>query len=332
LAFSLGRELWQTPAARQYQQLDLWKSAILDYGIYQPRLKTAADTLAFAAIGHWWLADQQVLNAGFYQQHGRIDAAYIVGQVAPQKAAALLLTLVRDHFFVLLVNALLFGWLWTARVPGRQLLIGYGIYFWLLMLAIGLVLKLPPRVLTPCLSLYTLAQLLWWPGRGGMPFPTWFKLALVVTSMAAIGYLAKLAHRTARQQQRQQTNEQFIAQVARLSRGRVLVYSVLPDYFRSLSPLRNYTFGATALFPLTGWSTLDPGYAGFYQSRTGRRDFVAAVLALNRQQNTLWLLEPGFARILTAYLQAYHGAALHLVPQPGLLKPYRVEVWTPAIK
>jgi hypothetical protein len=118
--------------------------------------------------------------------------------------------------------------------------------------------------------------------------------------------------------------------VARASRGQVLVYSVLPDYFRSLSPLRNYNFGAAVLFPVTGWSTLDPGYAGFYQNLTGRDTFVAALLALSRQPNTLWLLEPGFDTFLQAYLQQFHGTTLHLVPRPRLLQQYQVEVFSPA--
>jgi hypothetical protein len=330
LAFFGWRHFHQTPAARQYQQLDLWKSAILDYGIYQPRIREPPDSLAFAAIRYWMLADQQVLNQQFYRQHGRIHLAYVLGQQAPDKLRALLAALGRDQFFILWLNGLLLGWLWAARAPGRRRLTAYGLYFWLLVLAIGIGLKLPPRVLTPCLSLYTLVQLSVWPRKGKVPLTKWYKLAFFVTIVAGMGYLAKVVHRSWLQQQRQQAHESFIAQVALASRGQVLVYSVLPEYFRSLSPFRNYDFGARVLFPLTGWSTLDPGYAAFYQRLTGRTSFVDAVLALSRQGNTCWLLEPGFDRFLDAYLQQFHGFSLHLVPQQGLLKQYPVQVFSPA--
>lgn len=330
LAFLLWRQYQQTPATRQYQQLDLWKSAILDYGIYQPRIQGPADSLAFAAIGHWLLADRQVLNQDFYRQHGRISLAYVLGRQARGKIQALLVALVRDQFLLLWLNGLLLGWLWVTRAPQARRLAGYGLYFWLLLLAIGIGLKLPPRVLTPCLSLYTLVQLSLWPRQGTLPLTRWYKLAFFVTLVAGLGYLAKVAHRSWLQQQRQLHHERFIAQVARISRGQVLVYSALPDYFRSLSPLRNYDFGARVLFPLTGWSTLDPGYAGFYQRLTGHRSFVGAVRALSRQSNTCWLLEPGFDRFLDAYLRQFHGQGLHLVPQPGLLQPYPVQVFSPA--
>jgi hypothetical protein len=329
LAFFLWRHWHQSPAARQYQRLDLWKSAILDYDIYQPRIRVAADSLAFAAIGHWLLADRQVLDEDFYRQHGGIRAAYM-GAQAPEKIRALLSALGRDQFFILWINGLLLGGCWVARAPGYRRVAGYGLYFWLLLAAIGIGLKLPPRVLTPCLSLYTLVQLLHGLPTARIYRNRWYKLTFFVTVLAGLGYLSKVTHRTWLQRQRQQDHESFIAQVARASRGQVLVYSVLPDYFRSLSPLHNYDFGAAVLFPVTGWSTLDPGYAEFYRNLTGRNTFVAALLALNRQPHTLWLLEPGFDRFLQAYLQQFHGTTLHLVPRAGLLKQYRVEVFSPA--
>ena len=329
LAFFLWRQGHQGPAARQYQQLDIWKSALLDYGIYQPQVRTAGDSLAFAAIRHWMLADEQVLHAGFYRRHGSIRLAHVLEQVAPDKVRALGVTLVRDQFFLLLVNGLLLGLFWVSGAPGRRRMTGYWVYFWLLLLAIGIGLKLPPRVLTPCLSLFTLVQLLLCPGIKKLPPTAWTRVALAVTVVAGLGYVAKIAHRAGLQRQRQQTNERFIAEVARVSRGQVLVYSVLPDYFRSLSPFRNYDFGATTLFPLTGWSTLDPGYRAFYQRQTGCPGFAAAVRALHRRPHTLWLLEPGFDRFLQAYFREFHGMALPLVLQPGRLKQFPVAVFSP---
>lgn len=328
VAFFLWLQLHQRPAARQYQQLDLWKSAILDYGIYQPRLPLGVDSLAFAAIGHWFLADQQVLHADFYRQHGSINLLYI-SQVAPGKLAALLLALLRDQFFLLWLNALLLVWLWVANRRRRRALLGYQVYFWTLLLLLGLVLKLPPRVLSPCLSLYTLVHLLLLAGAGGFPFPRWRRLAALLTGIAGLAYLGKTGHRVDFQRQRQQAQEQFIAAVARYSAGQVLVSSALPDYFRSLSPFRNYNFGATVVFPLTGWSTLDPGFRAYYRHQTGGASFMDAVIALSRQPNTVWLLDPEFALFLRKYTQVFHGAALPLVYQDSPLGKYGLQVYYP---
>jgi hypothetical protein len=335
LALALSILLWQqsrqTPAIRQYQQLDLWKSAILDYGIYEPRLQTRADSLAFTAIGHWFLADQQVIGEDFYRQHGRISVAYIAAQ-APAKIGALLAALVRDQFFLLWGNALLLAWAWKTKHPRRRAFLGYSLYVGGLLLLLGVLLKMPPRVLTPCLSLYTLVQLFLLPRRGAWPLSRWQQLAVLLTLAAGLAYLVKVGHRAQFQRKRQQKQEQFIQAAALSSKGRVLVSSVLPDYFRSLSPLRNYQFGAQAILPLTGWSTLDPGFPAYYRRLSGSATFAEALVVLSSQPGTVWLLEPEFALFLEKYLQEFHGAALPLVRQGSLSEPDGLQWYFPAAK
>ncbi|MGV3502473.1 MAG: hypothetical protein ACO1O1_02115 [Adhaeribacter sp.] len=330
-----GLLLWgqvrQSSAARQYQQLDWWKSAVLDYGIYEPRLSTAADSLAYAAIGHWLLADSQVIHEDFFRRHGRIYAGFIARQ-APQKLRVMGEALGRDQFMLLLLASGLLAWQGRAGQPARRFLLAYGAYFVLLLLGLGLLLKLPPRVLSSCLSLFVLVLLLCFSRPTSLPSRKACLLAAGVLALAGLAYLAKVSHRAQFQRQRQAANEQVLGEVARLSWGRTLVYSALPDYFRSLSPFRNYELGAARLIPLTGWSTPDPAYRRYYRQQTGQQSFAAAVQALAQREGVLWLMEPEFALFLARYLQQLHGRPLSLVKKESPLDRFGLGLYEPAPK
>ena len=336
--FFIYLQATQTPAARQYQRLDWLKSTVLDYQIYQPNLSTKADALAYRAIQEWLLADTEVVNEAFYARAGNSNLSYISKQVAPVKLANLGSVLVRDHFFVLALNAVLLLFIFRYRTYNAycpRWLIGYQFYFWAIILALGIFLKSPPRVLTPCISLYTLVHL-----------ALYFKLKPQITSKRQLNWflsisllllaglqLYKVQHRANWQQQQQQKNEMFLAEVKNSFKGKLLVAPVLPDYFRSLSPFCNYNFGNNFVFLLTGWTTLDPAFTTYWQQLTGQPNYAGAVAWLATNKEAIWLLNPSFYPFLNQYFKTWHATPLILKASPHpLTQKYPVQVYYPATK
>ncbi|MDB5262148.1 MAG: hypothetical protein JWQ14_1429, partial [Adhaeribacter sp.] len=311
-----------SPAAKQYQRLDWLKSTVLDFQIYEPQPKSKADSLAFAAIDRWMLADTRVINESFYQKAGRVNFNYVLTKVAPAKLTAVLDILVRDHFLVVSLNIYLLFFLFWYKYPGsglnRNLIIVYQVYFWLLVLGIGVWLKLPPRVITPCLSLYTLVN-------GALYLKInlekqdnfkWSKIGVVLLVILVGLQFYKISHRAHWQNHNQKTNEAFITALRKDLQGQIIVSNVLPDYFRSLSPFRNYDFGTNTLFFLTGWHTLDPANRSYNHKLTSQPDFARAVLTLSRNNNTIWILSPGFYEFLKVYFNTFYHQQISLQPTP----------------
>jgi hypothetical protein len=142
--------------------------------------------------------------------------------------------------------------------------------------------------------------------------------------------LYKIAHRIRWQQQNQQANEAFISAAGNTFQGKILVSDILPDYFRSLSPFRQYDFGSNQVFFLTGWNSLDPGNRNYYKKLTGHPDFPRAVLALSRNNNTVWLLSPGFFKFIKVYFKTFYRQEIYLQPAPYILKgQYPVKTYRP---
>ncbi|MGV3586240.1 MAG: hypothetical protein ACO1OF_04490 [Adhaeribacter sp.] len=324
LGFFVWLHFTQSPTEKQYQRLDWLKSTVIDFEIYEAQPQTAADKLAFKAINQWFIADKQVINEAYYARAGSINLSYIILKVAPLKLAALINLLLRDHFLVLALNAFLLIFIFCKhqRYAGfnRKILIAYQLYFWILILALGICMKLPPRVITPCLSLYTLVN-----GtvflRFNYPVAHKFRTGKIINLILVLLLglqLYKIVNRARWQKTNQKNNEAFIASVTNSFPEQILVTNILPDYFRSLSPFRNYNLGDNAIFFLKGWQTLDPANQLYYKKLTGQTNFAKAVLILTRQKNTVWLLSPEFYSFLQAYFKTFYGQGLDLKAGPVL--------------
>ncbi|GEO03914.1 hypothetical protein AAE02nite_15780 [Adhaeribacter aerolatus] len=321
--FLIYHKLNQRPAETQYQRLDWLKSTVLDFEIYQPQPRTQKDKLAFQAINKWFLADTNVINEAFYKRAGSVNLAYILTEAVPAKLPDLVTGLVKDHFFILAINAFLVFFSFknqpTEPTQNRKLICSYQVYFWLLVLALGILLKLPPRVITPCLSLYTLvnAAIFFRSVKSDQFNFKKFKVIWLILILLFLLQLYKIKHRAGWQQNNQATNEAFISTLGNSFAGQIIVTQILPDYFRSLSPFRNYNFGNNHLFLLTGWNTLAPGKQLYYKKLTGQTDFAKAVLTLSRQKNTVWLLSPEFYKFIDTYFKMCYRKNLGL--RPGLI-------------
>jgi hypothetical protein len=335
--FLLFLRLNQTPAVKEYQRLDWLKSTVLDFQIYEAKPANQADSLAFKAIDNWLLADTRVVNEKFYAQTGAFNLAFILKQVAPSKLAHLTEILVRDQFLVLSLNAILLFYLFFRFRPesnfSRQLLLGYQLYFWGLIIIIGVLLKLPPRVITPALSLYILVHLViffrvvkFGNNSGKISKP------LIMLILLLVGLqIYKFSHRAALQHKQKQKHEVFLADIGASFENKILVSAVFPDYLRSLSPFRNYNFGNNSVFLLTGWSTLDPGYKNYFTRISGEPDFAATVGALARNPASVWLLTPDFKGFFNEYMQVFYQQPLPIRVWPHRLsEKYPVQVYRPA--
>ena len=320
--FFIFLHLAQTPAQKQYQRLDWLKSTVLDFQIYRPQPQTQTDALAFRALNQWLLADTQVINEAFYARAGSINLAYILKEVAPLKVSPLVIGLVKDHFLILAVNAFLLLFLFRNQSPdsvqNRKLLFGYQVYFWLLILVVGIFLKLPPRVITPCLSLYTLvnSSIYFRHGINDQVKLKPGKIIGLVFIMLVMLQLYKIKQRARWQQKNQLANEAFISAAGNSFEGKIIVTNTLPDYFRSLSPFRNYDFNSNYVFLLTGWSTLEPANRLYYKKLTGQTDFGKTVESLSRNNNAVWLLSPGFYEFIRQYFFTFHRQEINLQIAP----------------
>ena len=64
----------------------------------------------------------------------------------------------------------------------------------------------------------------------------------------------------------------------------------------------------------------------YYKKLTGHPDFTRAVLALSRNNNTVWLLSPGFHKFIKVYFKTFYRQEIYLQPAPYILKgQYPVE-------
>ncbi|KAA5539260.1 hypothetical protein [Adhaeribacter rhizoryzae] len=337
LGFFVGLHFTQSPAAKEYQRLDWLKSTVIDFEIYEAQPQTDADKLAFKAITQWFIVDKQVINEAYYARAGSINLSYILLKVAPIKLAALITLLLRDHFLVLALNVflLIFILFNHQRYAGfnRKIIFAYQVYFWLLILAIGIFMKLPPRLITPCLSLYTLvnaAVFLRFNYPAAPKFRASKLIGLIFVLLLGL-QLFKIVNRAKWQKTNQENNEAFIATVKNSFPEKIVVTSVLPDYFRSLSPFRNYNFGPKAIFLLTGWQTLDPANQVYFKKLTGQSDFAKAVIALAGRANTVWLMSPEFYNFLQTYFKIFCGQNLTLKPGQNLIEGNApVQIYWPA--
>jgi len=238
---------------------------------------------------------------------------------------------------VLALNALLLFYLFNRlkRQPKffRRLLLGYQVYFWLILLGLGVFLKLPPRVITPALSLYSLVHLVLFFrefAANNIYFnlvkPIWVALALLVGLQ-----VYKISHRAYLQQKQKQTHEAFITNIKSSFKNKVLVSAVFQDFLRSLSPFRQYDFGNNTVFLLTGWSTLDPGYKDYFNKLSGHPDFAATVVALARHPDAVWILPPDFNLFLDNYFTIFYRQPLPLRVWPHpLAKQYPLIIYQTA--
>jgi hypothetical protein len=311
----------RTPQAAALRTIDVPKAYLNDYQLLRPIPRTATDTLGLQSVRAWMMADSTLITNALFQRSTRFDPDYFLHHTAPAKLQVLLNLVLRDYFPLLLLQAVLWGWVAVSTaMPGRR-------WFWLMqlgyagvILALGVVLKLPPRLGLPVFDFWALSSLLYIL-RAGSPAPD-RRLAtiLAVLVVAAVPYGYKTLHRRTVLQVERQRNQQLRQHLtAKLPPKALLVTDVVSATYKSANPFRNPDPHPAKMLTLTGWTTADPSQAAWRQQLTGTRSFVGAMQRLAQHGPTVrWLLTPGVAALLNRQLQALpvsHGPHMALYPQ-----------------
>ncbi|UYZ60472.1 hypothetical protein [Hymenobacter latericus] len=306
--------LGRSPEAARYRQLDVLKSNANDYQLYAPNPRSPADSLGAQAVQHWVLGDSTLVNEGLFARAFQLNPDFL-RRIAPAKLQAVLGQLVRDYFPLLLLNA------WLASValgalppPRRKGWLLYVVGAGLLLLGLGVVLKLPPRIAGPLLTLLTVghtAAVLQAAGRWQPIGHLGRRLLLGVAVLVAGLYAYKVLHRSRVLAAEEAHRSRALEQLQRQLQGRQLVAVGLEEQFKSLSPFGQYVAdGGKPWLLVVGWNTLDPSQARLRQRLTGTRSQPEALRRLAARPNTVLYLPPGEAAAFwRVYLYNWVGVA-----------------------
>ncbi|AYA36589.1 hypothetical protein D3Y59_05670 [Hymenobacter oligotrophus] len=307
--------LGRSPEAARYRQLDVLKSNVNDYQLYAPRPRTAPDSLGVRAVEQWVLGDSTLVNEALFARAFQLDPNFL-RRTAPAKLQAAATQLLRNYFPLLLLHAWL-AWVALAAWP-LQKRRGWWVYVLgagLLLIGLGVVLKLPPRLAGPLLTLLAVGHAavvlqapLPWPPRRHLGRRLGLGIALLVAGL--YGY--KVLHRSRVLAAEQARHTQQLTLLQQQLRGRPLVAVGLEEQFKSLSPFGQYVAeGGAPWLLLVGWNTLDPSQPRLRQQLTGTRSQPEALRRLAQRPEALLYLPPsGEAKAFGRYyLQHWVGVS-----------------------
>ncbi|MBC6699532.1 hypothetical protein [Hymenobacter sp. BT190] len=315
-----------SPAAVTFRRLDVLKSNLLDFQLYQPAAATLTppDSLGLAAAQHWLLADSTVVNEGFFARAAPLPTpSYFLRVVAPQKLGLALPQLLRDYFPLLVLLAAS-CWLIRKAPAGRTR------GFWLvqllfvgMLLGLAAVLKLPPRIALPLLDIWLLGNLAAVLPAAGRRAP-WVLLGAL--ALVAGPYAYKTLHRASvlgQERQQNQAERQRLMQLVQQP-GRPAPRLVVSDAFEATYKAESpFTEGKSSAeparlgshrMPVMGWTTLHPSQAAWRQQLTGTRHFAESLRRLTARPDVAWVLTPATATILNRQLARLAEPRVRLVP------------------
>ncbi|MDU0368955.1 hypothetical protein ACFPAF_01000 [Hymenobacter endophyticus] len=320
---ALWLNLTWSPAAATFRRLDVLKSNLNDFQLSAPPSLSLSppDSLGLAAARNWMLADSTLVNEPMFARAAPFRLGYFLTKTASVKVLLLLRQLPRDYFPLLLLLVATGVLLW--RQPRSR-------WFWLvqigyvgLLLGLGAVLKLPPRLALPLLDFWAISNLIFVFGRQPLPRRT-VPVLLAVLALAAVPYGYKTWHRSrvlAREQQRNYQQRENLYRLAGLAD--MVVSDLWEETYKSQSPLTEGHLPGSYAFrivkprkhlSLLGWQTLHPSQPALRRQLTGSRDFTAALRRLGRLPNVAWLLSPEGAALLNRHL------ALRRQPEQPLMQ------------
>ncbi|MBT9395133.1 hypothetical protein KLP40_18340 [Hymenobacter sp. NST-14] len=309
---ALWLQLTWSPQAATFRRLDVLKSNLNDFQLAAPPIKplSPADSLALAAARAWQLGDSTLVNETTLARVAPFRPGYFIQHTAPAKLGGLARQLPRDYFPLLLLLAAT-GVLVLRAGGGHR---GY----WLVqagyagvLLGLGTLLKLPPRLVLPLLDFWVLSNLVYlWQLR---PLPRHTPAALLLALLAAaLPYAYKTRHRSHVLAQERKANDAAHERLVPLTRGaRIIVSDFLEDTYKSAPPFRadvNRTLLTFRLYApkvglsVRGWQTLHPSQAVLRERLTGTRDFTEALRRLGQRTDVAWVLTPEGADLLNRQL------------------------------
>ncbi|MBT2559557.1 hypothetical protein J7E24_17375 [Hymenobacter sp. ISL-91] len=303
-----------SPQAVAFRRLDVLKSNLNDFQLAAPppRPLPPADSLALDAARAWQLADSTLINEASLRRVAPFRAGYFLRHTVPAKLALLAQQLPRNYFPLLLLLAATAGL--VLRAAGQRqhrafwlVQLGYG----LALLALGTVLKLPPRLALPLLNFWALSNLLY---LGQLrPLPPRTRAVLLLALLATAGpYAYKSWHRSttlAQEQVRNRATRQRLYTLAAPVAGSapaLLVTDALEETYKSENPFAPAPgpAGAPRRLSVKGWPTLHPSQAALRQQLTGTRDFTEALRRLGPRAEVAWVFTPEGAALLNRQLRA----------------------------
>ncbi|WP_146153535.1 hypothetical protein [Adhaeribacter arboris] len=313
--FSAWLKIKSTPAQTNYRHLDVQKSQILDYNWCCPLPSKPNEKLLYTGLSNWFLADKNIQN--FLQQQ-RPDGKYFQKEVLVFKFQQFLPELIRSQFLIIILLAAHIVWLIRSKATNNLFrLFSYHFYFWSLLFATGILLKTPPRVLTPAISLLLLMHLTFpLPFSKSIKWPLLFKFCGLLLLVLPI---YRINHRANWQQQRQKQSEAVIAAIQNNFPHYVIVTAGLENELRALSPFKNYFARKNRLLFLTGWQTLDPHYPGYLQSLAGKTNLAGALEILSRREKVVWVSNPQMTIFLVRYFNYFYQTTFKFT----LIKPVK---------
>ncbi|MBX0289981.1 hypothetical protein K3G63_05990 [Hymenobacter sp. HSC-4F20] len=208
VAGALWLNLTWSPAAATFRRLDVLKSNLNDFQLAAPAPHpiAPADSLALEAVRHWMLADSALVNEAFFARAAPVQPAYFLRYTAPGKLSSTLRQLGRDYFPLLLL-VLATGGVGARHRPASREFWGVQLAYLGLVLGLGTVLKLPPRLALPLLDLWVLSNLVFLLRPAAGPLPRYAPPALLlVLALAAGPYAYKTWHRRSVLAQERQRN------------------------------------------------------------------------------------------------------------------------------
>ena len=303
-----------------YQRLDQRNTYYQDFGIYyfKPASPTE-DPRTYAvrdAIRDWMLGDRVAINEPFFMRAGGYNWGKFLTTRVPGKVEEVVKRVTKDYFLLLIFNVLLVVYCHQKLKSRTRRWLLLLLQMWVLglLLGVAMLLKLPPRLAGPGLTVLTLLNLTFYlrHRRFKAPkVPVWLRAALLLVLAA---HVYRTGWRTLMLADKQRHNEDFLNSLHLRFRGQTLVTAGLETYLINLSPWENYDFGSNKLVPLTGWQTLAPEHREYLKSLTGHTTYDKALLALAAMPKTLWIAPIGFEEKLNRLLTTVHGTSINLVP------------------
>lgn len=286
----------------EYRHLDLVKSQILDYNWCCRPFRETNKNLIITGIQNWFFADTQIQL--FLKQKVQPDWLYFWQEAVLPKFRQVITNLLFDQFVVLITIFSYLVWL-IKTLKNRdffRIMLYHG-FFWFVVFIVGIIFKMPPRILTTSISLIFLGHIVI-AGKTGFPEKIPQPVIFVFLIMLFL-QVYKISHRVHWQKVRQNQSEQVIAELQQ--RQGVLIAAGLEQEFRALSPIKTYTLGNRPVLFLTGWQTLDPVYAQYLISISGSGTLSGAIQNLIRHKNVVWVSSPEFVNFLSEYYKTiYH--------------------------
>ncbi len=314
ILFSLVITLTRSEEGIAYQTVDRLNMMYNDFGMISLRPRTNSDTARAYAVRAWMIGDREQINERFFHRVGVENWNQYLTTKMPLKLKAASIALSKNYYLIFILNfVLIYVCLRKQRSAPRRRLV-WLTQIWVLLLVVGMggLLKLPPRLLMPTLTVWTLLNILMYFRRRGTGFPK-LPLAVWLAMVAIAGFhIYSVGWRIDLLARRRRLNEALFSNLNQQFQRHTLLMAGAETYLAGLSPWTNYSFGKNRVLPLTGWNTLDPSYRRYYTALSGEPSWPRAVRKLAYQPNTVFIVPLGFADRLNQYLRAVQAEPVRL--------------------